>query len=491
MTVIAIDAGTSTIKAAAFDRSGREQFVARRESIVERPREGWSEQDMLLVWDRVCEAVRETMKHAGSVEAIAITAQGDGCWLIDAAGNPVGPAMLWNDARASDRVTAWTTDGTMACGYALNGSVTFPGLANALLHWMQDQQPDHLDRSAYALTCGSWIFYKATGDIRAELSDACAPFIDARTATYSDDLLAIYDLAAQRRLLAPIKSGPARLSAEAAQHMGLPTGLPVVLAPYDVPSAALGVGAHEAGDAIAVLGTTFLCGAVIGEPAIADEPSGCLVTLGLPSRYLRFQPTLAGMEVVHWAARMLGLADARDVIALAAEAPPGANGVIFLPYLSPAGERAPFLDPAARGSFCNLSLAHSRADLARAVVEGLCMVIRDCLDATGVRPSELRLSGGGTTSPLFCQMLVDVTGIPAQRVTSSELTCRGAALYVLLTLGTLSAPSDWNAPARDLWSPDSARSTFYAQHFGEFRRLRELAREGWHGHPTMPTGCGS
>lgn len=490
MTVIAIDAGTSTIKAAAFGRSGRELFVARRESVVERPREGWSEQDMLLVWDRVCDAVREAANHVGTVEAIAITAQGDGCWLIDAAGNPTGPAMLWNDARASDRVTAWTNDGTMARGYAKNGSVTFPGLANALLHWMQDNQSGRLGRSAYALTCGSWIFYKATSEIRAELSDVCAPFVDAKSSRYSDDLLATYGLAAHRRLLAPVKSGPAHLSGDAARCMGLPADLPVILAPYDVPSAALGVGAYETGDAIAVLGTTFLCGVVTDRPVIADEPSGCLVTLGLPSRYLRFQPTLAGMEVMHWAARMLGLADARDVIALADDAQPGANGVIFLPYLSPAGERAPFLDPAARGSFCNLSLAHSRADLSRAVVEGLCMVIRDCLEATGVRPSELRLSGGGTTSPVFCQMLVDVTGVPAQRVTSSELTCRGAALYALLTMGVLSAPSGCNTPARDHWSPDPARSAFYASHFAEFRRLRKIARQQWH-NPTTPTGSRS
>jgi xylulokinase len=487
VTVIAIDAGTSTIKAATFDRSGRELFVARRESIVERPREGWSEQDMLLVWDRVCDAVREAVNHAGTIEAVAITAQGDGCWLVDAAGNPNGPAMLWNDARASDRVAAWARNGTMVRGYALNGSVTFPGLANALLHWMQENQPARLSRSAYALTCGSWIFYKATGDIRAELSDACAPFVDAQAAAYSDDLLATYGLASHRALLAPIKSGAARLSVEAAKDMGLSSDIPVVLAPYDVPSAALGVGAHETGNAIAVLGTTFLCGVVTDRPMIADKPSGCLVTLGLPSRYLCFQPTLAGMEVVHWAARMLGLADARDVIALASGAPPGANSVIFLPYLSPAGERAPFLDPAARGSFCNLSLAHSRADLARAVVEGLCMVIRDCLGATGVHPSELRLSGGGTTSPVFCQMLADVTGVPAHRVTSSELTCRGAALYALLTLGTLSAPSGWNAPASDRWSPDPARSAFYVSHFAEFRRLREIARQGWR-NETTPAG---
>src|SRR6185312_7190590 len=118
-----------------------------------------------LVWDRVCDAVREAVNHVGAVEAVSITAQGDGCWLIDAAGDPTGPAMLWNDARASDRVTAWTGDGSMARGYAKSGSVTFPGLANALLRWMQDNQPDRLGRSAYALTCGSWIFYKVTGDI--------------------------------------------------------------------------------------------------------------------------------------------------------------------------------------------------------------------------------------------------------------------------------------------------------------------------------------
>jgi xylulokinase len=115
------------------------------------------------------------------------------------------------------------------------------------------------------------------------------------------------------------------------------------------------------------------------------------------------------------------------------------------------------------------------------------MVIRDCLAATGVHPSELRLSGGGTTSPMFCQMVVDVTGVSAQRVASSELTCRGAALYALLTLGDLSAPSGWDAPAADRWSPDPARSTFYTSHFTEFLRLREIARQGWRSE-TTPTG---
>ncbi|MBS0532173.1 MAG: carbohydrate kinase [Proteobacteria bacterium] len=479
MTILSIDAGTSTIKAAAFDRMGRELFVVRRDSVVERPREGWSEQDMALVWDTVCDAVRETAGNVDDIDAIAITAQGDGCWLIDAAGAPVGPALLWNDARAADQVGAWVADGAMAHGYAVSGSVTFPGLANALLRWIADNQPARLHNSAYALTCGSWIFYQATGDIRAEPSDASAPFMDARTADYSDDLLSSYGLSACKRLLAPIKTGAARLTADAARRTGLREGLPVVLAPYDVPAAALGVGAHEAGDAVAVLGTTFLCGVVTDRPVIGDEPSGCLVSLGLPSRFLRFQPTLAGMEVVHWAAHLLGLADARDVITLATEAPPGANGAVFLPYLSPAGERAPFLDPSARGSFWNLSLAHSRADMARAVLEGLCMVVRDCLTAIGVQPSELRLSGGGTTSPSLCQMLVDVTGTPAQRAASSELTCRGAALYALLVHGRASALPEWQASARESWSPKPQQVKFYAQQFVEFRRVREIARANW------------
>lgn len=488
MTILAVDAGTSTIKAVAFSNDGRELHVARRETVVECPREGWSEQDMNVIWASLCDAAAETTQAVGRIEVVALTAQGDGCWLIDAAGDPVRPALLWNDARASSYAEAWAADGTMERSYAINGTVTFPGLANALLRWLAKNEPESLRKAAHVLTCGSWLFCKATGTVRAEFSDAFAPFMNARTGQYADELLSLYGLDACKPLLPPVGAAIAPIKDDLARTMMLPPGIPVVLAPYDVPSAALGAGACDPGDAIVILGTTFVCGIVTDRPVIDLEPAGCLVPLGLQSRYLRFHPTLAGMEVLHWAAQMIGLADARNLVALAAEAPPGANGVLFLPYLSPAGERAPFLDSAARGSFWNLSLDHSRSDIARAVLEGLCMVVRDCIEAIGLRPNSLRLSGGGSTSDALCQQLVDIVGIEAQRASPSELTCRGAALYARLARGDDFALARWRSTSDVRWMPNAGTAGFYARQFDKFRSLRELARQQWRS-ALYPDGC--
>lgn len=481
MNILAVDAGTSTIKAVVFDRGGRELHVARRDAPVARPQPAWSEQDMNVVWDRVCEAIRKAVQAAPAIDAVAITAQGDGCWLVDKDGFPIRPALLWNDARAAPIVAEWLADGTIARSYAQNGSVTFPGLANALLRWLADNEPQSLTTTAKILTCGGWLFRCMTGETCGEFSDVFAPFVDARSGTYSDALLALHGLESCRPKLPPIRKDEPRafLSAQAGARMGLAAGTPVILAPYDVPSAALGVGAREPGDAIVVLGTTFLCATVVDRPTIDLSPSGCLVPLGLPDRWLRFHPTLAGMEVVHWTVRMLGLADVHEMIALAAEAPVGANGLTFLPYLSPAGERAPFLDPDARGSFTNLVLTQTRADLARAVLEGLCMVVRDCLDAVGQMPMTLRLSGGGTMSDMLCQMLVDVTGVAAQRASSSELTCRGAALYAMRALGEADVPTAWHESPRGRWTPNPQNRALYDAQFAEFRRIRDGVRPTW------------
>lgn len=147
MAIVAIDAGTSTIKAVAFDNDGRELYVSRRSSSVQRPREGWSEQDMTLVWELACEAVRETVQAVGAVQAIAVTAQGDGCWLIDADGEPVRSAILWNDGRAAAYVNTWLADGTVTRAYPLNGSVPFPGFRARCCAGSQTMSRTHLQEA--------------------------------------------------------------------------------------------------------------------------------------------------------------------------------------------------------------------------------------------------------------------------------------------------------------------------------------------------------
>lgn len=489
---IALDAGTSGVKAAAFAADGRLLDIERGVLGIERPRPGWAEQDMDRLWWCAAKVLAKLAARTGTPDFIAITGQGDGCWLVDAALRPVRPAILWNDARAAATVSGWLADGTMAKGYALNGSVVFPGLANAILVWLAAHAPETLARSAAMLTCSGWINARLTGTLAAEVSDAAAPFLDARTMAYSDGLLELYGLSGHRHLLPPIVSGRgavAPLAPEAAARLDLPSGLPIVLAPYDVPAAALGAGAVSPGDTLMVLGTTFLCGTVTDTPVASGGMAGSTIALGPQRRYLRFFPTLSGMEVLGWAARLMGLEDGAAVAERAFAAGPG-PGPTFLPYLSPAGERAPFLDPAARGTLSGLSLEHGRDTIAYAIVEGLTLALVDCLVAAGRPEGTITLSGGGAYSDPWCQLISDACDRPVRRAATAELTLRGAAIAGLAatghgTVGEIAAA--WQS-AGDIWRPQPRRAAALAARYTEFRRLRNLARAGWHGEPAPEVG---
>lgn len=155
---------------------------------------------------------------------------------------------------------------------------------------------------------------------------------------------------------------------------------------------------------------------------------------------------------------------------------------MFLPYLSPAGERAPFLDPHARGSLWGLDLQHQPADVARAVFEGLSLVIRDCLTASGAATDELRVCGGGAASDAWCQLIADVTGVRTIRSADSEVGAKGAFLTGLVSLGhepDLTTAAARYVRIRAANDPDPDRVKFYTTQYDRFLALRELSGQGW------------
>jgi xylulokinase len=478
MTIICVDAGTTVIKAVAYDQAGAEVAVARRETVVTRPAPGHAEQDMGAVWDAVVHAVRAVAPRPDAVELVAVTAQGDGCWLVDAKGEPTGPAILWNDARAAATVDAWTRSGLAEAAFRLNGSAAASGLPHAILTWLREHDPERLERSHTMLTCGGWIFSRLTGEPAADESDASAPFMDLRTRAYSRELTAMFGLEWAERLLPPIRSGHvAGLTSDA---LGLPLGIPVVMAPYDIVTTALGAGAVLPGQACGILGTTLCTEVLVGSPDLGGSPTG--ITIALPDGYLRAFPTFAGTEVVQWTCRMLGLNDPAELGELATLSPPGAGGLTFLPYLSPAGERAPFSDPLARGSLLGMSFEHGREHIARAALEGLTMVIRDCLAATGAAPTELRVCGGGSASGAWLRLIADVTGLPVRRPADAEVGARGAYLVGLAATGRASSVADAAAEhvrLRDAVEPDPVRRSFYDRQFDDFLALRGAGAGSW------------
>lgn len=491
--ILAIDAGTSMVKAVAFDRDGCQLTTARRRTQVSRPRPEWSEQDMDEVWDCTRDLIRECAA-THQIDVVAVTGQGDGCWLIDEHGRPTGPAILWNDGRAADLVEQWRRSGVVEAGSRANGCTTFPGLANAVLRWLDEHEPGRLDRSATMLSCSSWLYFCLTGRVELDASEAAAPFGDLHNGGYSAALLDLYGLSHRVDLLPPVANASdpvASVPPEVAGDLGLRPDTRVVLAPYDVAATAIGAGVVQPGQAIAVLGTTLFAGVVHDEPAVSAA-AGLMVPLGVDGRWLSLFPTLVGVEGLSWGARLTGADDEVAFIALAGSSQPGARGVTALPYLSSAGERSPFLEPAARGMLLGLSLHHTPADVAMAVLEGLSMVVRDCLEASRAEVDELHLGGGGANSDVWCQQIADVVGTPAVRLEFDELGARGAAAVAAtrtsrpdVLLGFLGDSSGRR------FAPDHDRHAAYDFAFARFLSLRRQAAAIWSVEDTpQPAGSG-
>jgi erythritol kinase (D-erythritol 1-phosphate-forming) len=489
MATICVDVGTSLIKTVAFDDGGMEIALARRETEVLRPAPGFSEQDMGSVWEAAASTIRAVVKQLPDpVHLISLTAQGDGCWLVDADGHPTGPAILWNDARAAAIVDRWRAAGVLTEAFRRNGSQTFAGLPNGIFTWLKQHHPDRIERSHKSLCCNGWIFYNLTGRMVIDESDASVPFFAVRERRYSPELLKLYGLEWAERLLPEVLANDRRvgeLHSKAAAELGLPAGLPVVMSPYDVASTAIGVGTVSNGQACSILGTTLCTEVVMDHVDLEGEPSGLTIPFGPPGLYLRAFPTLAGAEVIHWAVRQLGLSGVSELSDLAAKAPPGANGLCFLPYFSPAGERVPFLNTGARGSLFGLSFEHGREHISRAILEGLSLVIRDCLRASQEGPSPLGvcgLCGGGANSDVWCQLISDVIGTPTCRPVDQEVGAKGAFIAGLVAVGKAadfqSAAKDF-VRIRDVFEPDKSRQARYDELFEQFLAVRENTLPIW------------
>lgn len=483
---ISIDVGTTLIKSVVYAEDGSVLHVARQPTTVTSPQPGFAEQDMDEVWEAVADAVREAALAAGApVTMLSLTAQGDGCWLVDAAGRPTGPAVLWNDGRAAAIADTWRSDGTAGEAFRRNGSVGFSGLPHAILSWFAHHDEDRIRRSAAALTCGGWLFSRFTGQIGIDESDAAAPWLDITSRDYSTEILDLYSLRWAQRLLPPLRRNDERVApirADVATDLGVPPDIPVVMSPYDIAAAAIGAGAVEVSQAVTILGTTLCTEVVTAKPDLSGPATGLAIPSGVGTHVLRSLPTLAGTQVLAWAADVLGVADEAALCTLAASGPVGAGGLMFLPYLSPAGERVPFVDPSARGTFAGLSFEHGRPEMARAVLEGLTYVIRECLDVSSTMITDLRVCGGGANNDDWCQLIADVTGTPVTRVSDDEVGARGAYICGLVVTGA--SRDDARAVAdhvrtRDVSHPDPGRHERYDHLFGQFTAVRDDAMRSW------------
>ncbi|MEK8145948.1 FGGY family carbohydrate kinase [Streptomyces sp. M10(2022)] len=487
MTSLAIDAGTTTVKVVGYGPDGRELTVSHRPTRVLRPRPGWAEQDMGHVWEAVASATREVVAALPEPpELVAVTGQGDGAWLVDDRGRPTGPAVLWNDGRAADLVSRWEHDGTLEQAFRICGSRLSTGMPNAVLTWMREHDPDRTRRSRHLLTCGGWLFLKLTGEAAVDESEASAPFLDIRQRAWSERLFELYGLEWARDLLPrpgrrpPCDRAQCHRDGRDRAARGHPGGAGALR--HLRHRHRLRRGQHRPGLHRARYHTVHRDRHRSRRLRAHRRTGGHHRHPGRPGHYLRAFPTMSGGDMLHWGARLLGLASVTDLMALAERGAENTAGVRFLPYVSSAGERAPFFDPGARGSLSGLSLDSGREDVARAVVEGVTMAIRDCLAASAATPELLTLSGGGARSAYWTRLIADVVGLPVAIPADTETGARGAWLTGMVATGR--EPDFATAAAQHVrisatCEPDPAKGRAVGDRYAEFLRLRELHRPIW------------
>jgi xylulokinase len=490
--LVGLDVGTSAVKAIAIDaRSGEVVASASRPLDLETPRPGFAEQDPRTYCDESIAALAALAHRLGprrdAVAAIGLSGQMHTAVFLDAARLPLGPAMLWCDGRATEACAEiLAAVGTERLA-ATVGNRPLEGFTLPKLLWLRRHQPEVFARVDRVVMPKDFVRYRLTGELGTDRSDASGTLaFDQKSGRFSDEVL---DRVGAPRDVWPAAHGSAEIAGalldDVAASTGLPPRTPVAFGAADNAAAAVGLGVVRAGRAMASIGTS---GVVLAHADTFDVGADLpLHTFAhaLPGRFYQMGVMLAAGGALRWyrdvlcdgekLAAELRAADAYDVIVdSASTARPGANGLLFLPYLS--GERTPHHDVAARGAFVGLGAHTSKADLSRAVLEGITFGLKDSLDLLRAQgPIELlRFTGGGAKSQFWRQLVADVLEVEVALTTSSEGPAFGAAILAGVGAGVFASIEDAadalvHVTARSL--PDPIASARYRAIHAEYRAL--------------------
>ncbi|HEX6540527.1 MAG TPA: xylulokinase [Ktedonobacterales bacterium] len=435
--LLGIDLSTTGAKALLIDETGEVVASASTPLTLSTPRPLWAEQRPQDWWEATAASIRAAFATAAAtgedVRAIGLTGQMHGLVLLDAQGEALRPAILWNDQRTSvecDEIRQRVGHDRLI---AVTGNDALPGFTAPKVLWVRRHEPEVYARAAHLLLPKDYIRYRLTGDVAMDKADGSGTLLfDLAARDWSAEVTAALDI--PHSWLPPTHEGPSvtgTVSAEAATLTGLAAGTPVMAGGGDQSAQAVGVGAIDPGLAAVTLGTSGVVFAATSTPLF--EPEGRLHAFchALPGRWHLMGVMLAAAGSLQWLRDTLAPGISFEALLdEAAQAPAGSEGLLFLPYLS--GERTPYPDPLARGAWAGLTLRHTRGHMVRAVLEGVAFGLRDgftLLRQVGLgEMSRVRISGGGARSPLWRAILASVLAIPLETVSAGEGAAYGAAL---------------------------------------------------------------
>jgi xylulokinase len=487
--VIGCDVGSQGTNAALYSADGT--LIASRYEPHELsfPRPGWAEQDANAWPPAVAAAIAPLVAEAGAdgVRALAFGTQLDGMVACDEAGRPVRPAMIWMDRRAEAQARRLAEEVSLEDFYRLSGTNLDSSHAVFKAMWIRDEEPESWKRVARVMPPGAFVLQAVTGECYVDPSNASSlALLDPRTRAWSRELLDATGI--DEDLLPRVAAAPeavGTITRDFAEATGLAPSTVVAVGCGDEMAATLGGGVFEPGEVCDVVGTAEpVCAA---SDAPREDPTRLVECHphADPDAWLLENPGFVSGGNLRWwrdhfaplerRAEEEGEGDAYDLLTeAAARVPAGSDGLVFLPCMQ--GAMAPEWNGAARGVFSGLTLAHTRAHMTRALLEGSAFALRDILEAmqaAGLETRRLTIVGGGAKGELWRRIKADVTGLPVRVPREIETTATGAAVLAAVAAGLYESVPDAASAFVDFepreQEPDPASRAAYDDAYARYR----------------------
>lgn len=493
---IGIDTSTTATKALLMDDQGSIVAIGRSTYDFAAPHPLWSEQDPQLWWEATVAAIREVLSTSGvsgaDIGGIGLTGQMHGLVMLGADGRVLRPAILWNDQRTQDECDEIRSLIGAERLIATTGNDALTGFTAPKILWVRNNEPAVFERTEHILLPKDYLRYLLTGEFATDRAGASGTILfDLAERDWSRAI--VKELGIPNDWLPKTHEGPevtGALTAKAADATGVAAGTPVFAGGGDQSANAVGVGAVSPGIIAMSIGTSGVVFAPTATPAI--EPMGRLHAFChcVPDTWSLMGVMLSAAGSLQWFRDELAPDRSfPEISAMAASVPAASNGLFFLPYLS--GERTPHPDPLARGAFVGLTVRHERRHMARSVMEGVAFGLKDSAElisaATDV--GEVRVSGGGASSPAWLQIVADVMNLPLRVVGTEEAAAHGAALLAATGAGAFGSVTEASSYAVEVGVPiePTRNAAIYADAYGTYRDLYPALRAAFHRSARLDT----
>ncbi len=439
--ILAHDLGTTGDKATLFDENGRVAASVFAGYPTAYPRPTWVEQDPAHWRKALFETTRRLLSQSSvgpeDIAVVSFSGHMNGALLVDGAGEPLRPAIIWADQRATREEGVIRERLGAARVYRITGNRISPAYTAAKLLWIKSHEPQVYARARHVLQAKDYAAFLFSGVIATDPSDASMTLLfDLEKGRWSQEIIAA--LALNKALppqILPSATVIGGVTKEAARATGLLAGTPVVIGGGDGACATVGAGSVAAGDAYNYIGSSSWVALTTPKPVLDARRRTFNIAHLVPGANIALGAMQAAGGAFDWFEQLMRAPDAdapdyRGLDEAAARVPAGSRGLLFLPYLR--GERSPHWNPLARGAFIGLTMQHGRGEMARAVMEGVGFNLRAILDilrSQGLTVDAMRLIGGGGKSPVWRQILADIYALPVQRLAiPAEATALGAAI---------------------------------------------------------------